>query len=216
MLRFMRRCRRSPRAAVARMLFGAVMTLALLMAGHGRVPNFSHERFPCESCGCGCASALACWTNCCCYTPAERMAWAAAHGVEPPAELRGSLLAQTIAQAKSQSRSPTRGDPNLSDSPTGSEDDQAAVPHCACGAESDADLPEAPSPRQRTPAECKGKPSSAVAAPMILFAQHTASAIHLIAPCVEWLGPIAAMKRPDAPPLERTPPPPRFSTIAAS
>lgn len=42
------------------------------------------ERYPCEDCSCGCASAHECWTNCCCHTLPERLAWAVRHGVRPP------------------------------------------------------------------------------------------------------------------------------------
>lgn len=42
------------------------------------------ERYPCEDCSCGCASARECWTNCCCHTLPERLAWAIRHGVRPP------------------------------------------------------------------------------------------------------------------------------------
>lgn len=42
------------------------------------------ERFACEDCGCGCASAMECWTHCCCHTPEERLAWALERGVMPP------------------------------------------------------------------------------------------------------------------------------------
>lgn len=45
----------------------------------------SSEPFPCQSCGCGCKTAEQCWTNCCCYTPSERLAWAKKNNVEPPA-----------------------------------------------------------------------------------------------------------------------------------
>ena len=31
---------------------------------------------------CGCASAEQCFTNCCCHTPAETLAWAKARGIE--------------------------------------------------------------------------------------------------------------------------------------
>ncbi|HJT78443.1 MAG TPA: hypothetical protein VJ739_14665, partial [Gemmataceae bacterium] len=34
---------------------------------------------------CGCQSAEQCWRHCCCYTPEEKLAWAHAHGIEPPA-----------------------------------------------------------------------------------------------------------------------------------
>ncbi len=42
------------------------------------------ERYPCEECGCGCASARECWTNCCCHSEVERLAWAIANGIAPP------------------------------------------------------------------------------------------------------------------------------------
>jgi hypothetical protein len=39
--------------------------------------------FPCMDKPCGCATAEQCFTNCCCHTPAERLAWARARGLEP-------------------------------------------------------------------------------------------------------------------------------------
>lgn len=42
------------------------------------------ERYPCESCGCGCDSAEHCWRSCCCHSLAERLAWAEREGVTPP------------------------------------------------------------------------------------------------------------------------------------
>ncbi|MEX0688818.1 MAG: hypothetical protein WD072_09135 [Pirellulales bacterium] len=39
--------------------------------------------FPCMDKPCGCATAEQCFTNCCCHTPAERLAWAKARGLEP-------------------------------------------------------------------------------------------------------------------------------------
>ena len=38
--------------------------------------------FPCMDKPCGCATAEQCFANCCCHTPAERLAWAKAHKVE--------------------------------------------------------------------------------------------------------------------------------------
>lgn len=43
------------------------------------------ERFPCENCPCGCATAEHCWRDCCCHTLPERLAWAHREGVTPPA-----------------------------------------------------------------------------------------------------------------------------------
>ena len=39
--------------------------------------------FPCMDKPCGCATAEQCFTSCCCHTPAETLAWARSHGVEP-------------------------------------------------------------------------------------------------------------------------------------
>lgn len=42
------------------------------------------ERFPCEDCSCGCASAEECWSHCCCHSEHERLVWALRNGVAPP------------------------------------------------------------------------------------------------------------------------------------
>lgn len=41
--------------------------------------------FPCQHRPCGCQSAEACWKGCCCFTNREKLAWAEANGVTPPA-----------------------------------------------------------------------------------------------------------------------------------
>lgn len=49
--------------------------------------------FPCQQHRCGCRTAEQCWQHCCCFSPAERRAWARAHGVEAEAaaaELMGA------------------------------------------------------------------------------------------------------------------------------
>lgn len=38
--------------------------------------------FPCMDKPCGCATAEQCFTNCCCNTPAETLAWARARGID--------------------------------------------------------------------------------------------------------------------------------------
>jgi hypothetical protein len=67
--------------------------------------------FPCMDKPCGCATAEQCFTNCCCHTPAERLAWAKARGLEPavlaalerravaaePAPAAGSCCAAKVA-----------------------------------------------------------------------------------------------------------------------
>lgn len=45
--------------------------------------------FPCMNHACGCADADQCWRDCCCFSHEQKLAWAKAHGVQPP----GFLLA---------------------------------------------------------------------------------------------------------------------------
>ncbi len=47
--------------------------------------------FPCQNHGCGCSSAEHCWKSCCCMTLAEKLAWARAHGVQPPKDIALAL-----------------------------------------------------------------------------------------------------------------------------
>ncbi|HUY92604.1 MAG TPA: hypothetical protein VMV10_27945 [Pirellulales bacterium] len=49
------------------------------------------QPFPCMDRPCGCKSAAACWTSCCCTTPEERLHWAHEHGVEPPSALLAAV-----------------------------------------------------------------------------------------------------------------------------
>jgi hypothetical protein len=52
---------------------------------HGSSKKSGHQPFPCQDHDCGCASAEECWTNCCCFSPEQHLAWAHEHGIEPPA-----------------------------------------------------------------------------------------------------------------------------------
>jgi len=56
--------------------------------------------FPCMDKACGCATAEQCFANCCCHTPAERLAWARVHKVEP------AVLAMLEARIARQSMKP--------------------------------------------------------------------------------------------------------------
>lgn len=40
---------------------------------------------PCSGHRCGCGSAEQCWKSCCCFSTAEKLAWARRNGVTPPA-----------------------------------------------------------------------------------------------------------------------------------
>jgi hypothetical protein len=41
------------------------------------------QPFPCMDKACGCDTAERCFTNCCCHTPAETLAWAKARNIDP-------------------------------------------------------------------------------------------------------------------------------------
>jgi hypothetical protein len=45
------------------------------------------QPFACMDRACGCMNAAQCWKGCCCFTDREKLAWCAAHGVEPPVAL---------------------------------------------------------------------------------------------------------------------------------
>lgn len=51
----------------------------------GGTERSGREMFPCMNCSCGCRTAEQCWRHCCCYTMTQKVAWAKAHGVTPPA-----------------------------------------------------------------------------------------------------------------------------------
>ena len=52
-------------------------------------PGAAGPAFPCQNRPCGCSSSVECWAgDCCCFTLEEKLAWADANGVEPPAHVR--------------------------------------------------------------------------------------------------------------------------------
>ena len=90
-----------------RRLLSAITLAVFMMASMGVMPNpatlsrwlgGTAERHPCEGHSCGCGSAHDCWTNCCCHTPEQRLAWAIREGVQPPAFVKYTQ-AQWIAAA---------------------------------------------------------------------------------------------------------------------
>lgn len=56
------------------------------------------ERFPCENCPCGCSTADFCWDQCCCHSDLEKIAWAKANDVTPPAFLSARVLSAKVAK----------------------------------------------------------------------------------------------------------------------
>jgi hypothetical protein len=86
----MRRIRHKPRRSLRQRVVAGVTLAAYVVAGFGlplpagAAAKDSSQPFPCQHHGCGCHSAEQCWAHCCCFTPEQRWAWAAAHQVEPP------------------------------------------------------------------------------------------------------------------------------------
>lgn len=84
----LRRIRRGYRRYARRYVSAALLVPVTIVVTGVPIPSApatkSAERFPCEACHCGCASAEQCWLHCCCHSLAERLAWARANNVRPP------------------------------------------------------------------------------------------------------------------------------------
>lgn len=65
--------------------------------------------FPCAHRVCGCRSAEQCWKKCCCFTDAQKVAWADAQGVELPAFVRESAARAQHGDARTAERGNSRG-----------------------------------------------------------------------------------------------------------
>lgn len=50
------------------------------------VAKDTSKPFPCAYRACGCRTADDCWKKCCCFSDAQKLAWARANGVTPPAD----------------------------------------------------------------------------------------------------------------------------------
>lgn len=59
----------------------------------------SGVRYPCEHHACGCVDAAACWKQCCCFTDAQKLAWAKREGVDPPAALVAAVARNRAPRA---------------------------------------------------------------------------------------------------------------------
>ncbi|SMP63899.1 hypothetical protein SAMN06265222_108147 [Neorhodopirellula lusitana] len=114
-------CRAWPRRLICGTL---LVVLAVGMIGFPISPQLlakraadSSERFPCESCPCGCVTAEFCWDKCCCHSDEEKLRWAEVNGVQPPAFLVDRVAAQklasgnTVAGPASGASSETTGSP---------------------------------------------------------------------------------------------------------
>jgi hypothetical protein len=79
-----RRTRRIRAACLSWAILAAVTVCAVGIPLPGGFARTSAERYPCQGHACGCVDAAQCWHSCCCYSPAEKLAWAKRQGVIPP------------------------------------------------------------------------------------------------------------------------------------
>ncbi|MBS0209858.1 MAG: hypothetical protein JSS27_12995 [Planctomycetes bacterium] len=69
------------------------------------VLNPTGEAYPCAAHGCGCHSAENCWRNCCCHTPAQRLAWAKRNNVIVPPEWLPAPIVAAVSMPASAKQS---------------------------------------------------------------------------------------------------------------
>lgn len=105
------------RFAIAQRLLAAASLVAFLAATIGVpvvIPVASHkdrsQPYPCMNHPCGCQNAEACWRACCCFTNAEKLVWAAQHGITPPkyvfeAAARENLVVNTATCCQARTKS---------------------------------------------------------------------------------------------------------------
>ncbi|PQO47195.1 hypothetical protein [Blastopirellula marina] len=88
------------RALISALLIANIIFLSFGVRFRGVVIQDLSIPFPCQGGTCGCRDADTCWNNCCCNTPAERLAWAEANGVTPPENVVARLMREAaIVQA---------------------------------------------------------------------------------------------------------------------
>lgn len=66
-----------------------------------RLDKENAQPFVCQNSPCGCKTAEQCWTNCCCFTPAKRLAWAEKNGITPPSYAQRPTSDDTASDRKS-------------------------------------------------------------------------------------------------------------------
>lgn len=70
------------------------------------------SQYPCQDRGCGCRSAEQCWQRCCCFSSAEKVAWAEKRGVTPPDfVIDDALEERRVESAVARSCCASRSDP---------------------------------------------------------------------------------------------------------
>lgn len=115
----------APRLVSLSVLLGIFCSMAPLAVGQQSVKDLS-EPFPCQHRACGCRSADQCWKRCCCFSNAQKVAWARANRVKPPEYVIASLEREQSA-AKCDSTGCCH-QPSVDKSSTATPVEQAASP----------------------------------------------------------------------------------------
>jgi len=97
------------RRIVALAALGAYLVATVGVPVARRSAKFQGMPFPCQDHACGCQTAAECWDHCCCFTPAERMAWCHDHGVEPPQQLLAQFAESALLAAADDHDAPAGG-----------------------------------------------------------------------------------------------------------
>lgn len=163
-----------------------VLTVAVTFLGFGPWPSArTDERFPCEACLCGCASARECWTDCCCHTPVERARWALTNDVMIPSWARETLAAATELRSSIA--------PGV---------EIASLPSC-CRER----LLGVSTPTPHDPATCKRRPTLTGGATVLLCLDRVKSELRFVAPLIGVVAPAIDRSTNLADPEPSVPPP---------
>lgn len=87
----------SVRNAICSLLLLAIGSLFVPLPQFRKVEKDQTQAFPCQDRACGCRTAEDCWTNCCCFSDKEKLAWAAENGVQPPEWFRPIANSVSVA-----------------------------------------------------------------------------------------------------------------------
>ncbi|NNJ25137.1 hypothetical protein LzC2_12000 [Planctomycetes bacterium LzC2] len=127
------------------------------------------ELYPCRDRPCGCASASACWTGCCCFTNAQKVAWAKANGVSIPAFVHDAAKREAAAESAAPAGKSCCGT-------TKPQNESKPAPKASCcgtkrgGCDSDADVDDdaPPAPLGWMAQKCRGEIAACGALPWAL------------------------------------------------
>lgn len=92
----------APRLVSLMVLLGIFCSMAPLAVGQQSKKDLS-EPFPCQHRACGCRSAAQCWKRCCCFSNAQKLAWARLNRVKPPEHVVRSAAQEQAQPEKCES-----------------------------------------------------------------------------------------------------------------